>query len=185
MHFALFYEVQRWQMRYKLKKKTLSMQPHGFPTRRQTIRFIHSFIAAFVQSVVHAFIHIIFHSNWICILTGESAVSSRPSACPSACPCVRMSHSRMSFINLNNVNFLPRLSLAANPGNPPVHLGNGGLNWNRFPFSSDKQITIFNLCDSPWSFNFSYLFMIHVIVVSSCRINGSHFIFIVTLTYRF
>lgn len=167
------------------KKKTLSMQPHRFPARRQTIRFIHSFIAAFVQSVVHAFIHIIFHSNWICIVTGESAVSSCPSACPSACPCVRMSHSRMSFINLNNVNFLPRLSLAANPGNPPVHLGNGGLNWNRFPFSSDKQITIFNLCDSPWSFSFSYLFMIHVIVVSSCRINGSHFIFIVTLTYRF
>lgn len=167
------YSDDRWDT----SSKTLSMQPHGFPTRRQTIRFIHSLRRSFNQSFMHSFTSFFTQTEYAFWQLNPLWVAVRPTVRLSVCS----SHSRTLFINLNNVNFLLRLSLAANPGNPPVHLGNSRLNWNRFPFSSDKQITMFNLCDSPWSF--SYLFMIHFAVVSSCRIKSAHFI--VILAYRF
>lgn len=169
MHFSLFYGLRRWQMRYK----SVDATSRTSSIRRQTdsnhfhYHVIHSFIPVLVQSIVHALIHIIFHSKLKThsdrrirceYLTLPLSLSVRLST--------YLSHSRLSFINLNNVNFLPRLStVAANPGNLP------GTPGKRFPFDSDKHITIVNLCVSIVIYLWSYT----LAVVSSYRIMSTHF----------
>lgn len=127
--------------------------------------FIHSFRRSFSQSFMRSFTSF-FTQNWKRILTGESVANISLSLFLSVRLSTYLSHSRLSFINLNNVNFLPRLStVAANPGNLP------GTPGKRFPFDSDKHITIVNLCVSLVIYLWSYT----LAVVSSYRIMSTHF----------